>query len=124
MGFEYIPNELFLVNPDLHFTLNDSNDRPNKFYHYGPSLYLAVTPHPRWEHFLGLAYSFASYSGSPYSFTEKEYQELTVVEIGSLYRFTDKFSLQMLFSSNKNSSNNFDSTYKVDILSANIGYKF
>jgi len=130
IGLEHYKETTLLINPELLAASNNSTDSYYKNFFYGPSLLISYTPNDNWEIYLDGSISFTKYSRRTVSTivkgrksNENEHQELSSAGMGAIYTITEKFPLEVKYTSSKNSSNNSTSAYKAQILSFNIGMK-
>jgi hypothetical protein len=129
LGIEHYFSSRFMVNTDLSLQKNKST-----LSHYSnlsliPNLLISFNPYDSWEIFADASYAKTNYSErtviiSGVSQNINETQSLVSFDIGTVYKLTKNVSLQMNYSSGKNSSNNPSSVYKADILSLGLILKF
>lgn len=129
LGIEHYFSSRFMVNTDLSLQKNKSTLSHYSNLSFIPNFLISFNPYDSWEIFADASYAKINYSGRTVVINGvtqniNETQSLVSFDIGTVYKLTKNVSLQLSYSTAKNSSNNPTSIYKTDILSLGIILKF
>ncbi|MBC7714425.1 MAG: TonB-dependent receptor [Rhizobacter sp.] len=125
-GIDHNISPKLLLNAELILQQTSSSDSYYSNFTLGPFVELTYSPTDKWDLFVDGSYNHTTYSGRTVTTTtlrpvkvstKDEYQNLTIIDAGIGYNFTDVFTLQGKYSKNKNVSNNSTSAYKANIVS-------
>lgn len=126
VGVEHYLFSNLMINPDFSVLKNNSTLSYYRNLSFGPYLLISFNPYDSWEIFADGSYTKTNYSGRtiPNDPSINETQSLVIFDIGTVYKMTKKLSLQVTYSTAKNSSNNPITAYKNNTVALGITLKF